>query len=287
MARQRCPWNIQRVAVATTSVPERTSGEQVSGLRCSWTCPPARVNVRYGVNNGSKNSTSRSYGAVGIEDTYYLAFREVARLLRELGVGHNALDHGCGSGRSTRFLRDWGFRAIGIDVDAGVLGAAKDRDPAGMYVRADGCALPFGNRSFDLVFQSFVFVEYRRKQNILTTLREFRRVLRAGGTAIVVTASEEYYSREWKSFRPSKSSMALTSGEQVAVELRGTDVVFNDTYWSSSDYEELFRNAGFAAALTLAFGYSSEPFNWVSEKDFSCWSVYMLTGARGCGERHE
>ena len=45
-----------------------------------------------------------SYASIGIEGTYYLAFRDLPEILAAHVSGRRALDFGCGAGRSTRFL---------------------------------------------------------------------------------------------------------------------------------------------------------------------------------------
>ena len=43
--------------------------------------------------------------------------------------GRIALDFGCGTGRSTRFLRDLSFHVLGVDIAAEMLERARCQDP--------------------------------------------------------------------------------------------------------------------------------------------------------------
>ncbi len=56
-----------------------------------------------------------SYAGLQFPGTYYLAYRDLPEIVGE-GMGRHALDFGCGTGRSTRFLTDLGFAAVGVDI---------------------------------------------------------------------------------------------------------------------------------------------------------------------------
>jgi ubiquinone/menaquinone biosynthesis C-methylase UbiE len=94
------------------------------------------------------------------------------------------LDLGAGSGRF-----GWPFAAavddyIGIDLSAGMLRVFTARDTGGkrpLLVQADGCALPFGDASFDAVLLIAVFGDLPDWRLLID---QARRVLRTGGLVI-------------------------------------------------------------------------------------------------------
>ena len=57
---------------------------------------------------------AEEYSGLGVEGTYFLAFRDVPNLLKKYANGKHALDYGCGAGRSTQFCRTR-VNTIGID----------------------------------------------------------------------------------------------------------------------------------------------------------------------------
>src|SRR5215469_4833941 len=95
---------------------------------------------------------ARAYADLEFPGTYYLAFRDLPVLLRKSVSGTRAVDFGCGTGRSTRFLRDLAFEVIGVDVSEVMLDQARGRDPQGDYrLVADGTLAGFGTGTLDLI----------------------------------------------------------------------------------------------------------------------------------------
>ena len=60
----------------------------------------------------------------------------VETLLRESG-GTRVLDAGCGTGRVTIELAERGFSVVGVDVDSGMLSAARTKRPELPWIEAD------------------------------------------------------------------------------------------------------------------------------------------------------
>src|SRR5262249_49658262 len=92
------------------------------------------------------------YAQLGFEGTYYLAFRDLRNLFSKHGITGRALDYGCGTGRSTRFLKDLGLDTIGVDINPTMLTEALRDDANGTYLKVRTAELPFEDNSFDLAF---------------------------------------------------------------------------------------------------------------------------------------
>ncbi|MGK7924205.1 MAG: class I SAM-dependent methyltransferase [Spirulina sp.] len=221
---------------------------------------------------------SGEYSHLGIENTYFLAFKSVAELLGLQGDrGKRALDFGCGTGRSTRFLQSLGFDTVGVDINPSMLSQAR-RTRDGEYYQLNSKKLPFPAQRFDLIFQSFVLFEYGSLSQTIDTFEELNRVLADRGIVIVVTGSEDYYVRDWLSFKMDDSrERPLKSGDTVKVSIRGTDIVLFDYYWTDRDYRQVFQQSGFKVVETLhPLARGDEPFAWVSECEFPCWTIYVI-----------
>ena len=83
-----------------------------------------------------------SYSDLGFPGTYYLAYRDIPEIVERHVGGLRALDFGCGTGRSTRFLRELGFDVIGVDISASMLERARELDSEGDYRLVPDGALP-------------------------------------------------------------------------------------------------------------------------------------------------
>jgi SAM-dependent methyltransferase len=99
-----------------------------------------------------------AYAALEYPGTYYLAYRDLPAIIAAHVTGREALDFGCGAGRSTRFLKRLGFSTTGIDISESMIRLARSADPEGRYHRvADGDLDIPRDRRFDLVLSAFAF----------------------------------------------------------------------------------------------------------------------------------
>ena len=101
---------------------------------------------------------AEAYSTLEFARTYYLAYRDLPKTISDFVVGREALDFGCGTGRSTRFLRSLGFNATGIDVSQEMVSKARQMDPQGEYrIIENGDFSQLTPHSYDLVLSAFTF----------------------------------------------------------------------------------------------------------------------------------
>ena len=106
------------------------------------------------------------------------------KLIAENIKGKRALDFGCGTGRSTRFLKNLGLDVVGIDISLSMIRVARKADPEGDYrhVReADFSTLEKG--SFDLVLSAFTCDNIPEGSKV-RIFRGLRNLLRPSGRII-------------------------------------------------------------------------------------------------------
>jgi SAM-dependent methyltransferase len=105
-----------------------------------------------------------------------------AHLLGDV-TGRRVLELGCGSAPCSRWLRQAGADAVGLDVSGGMLAhAAEVGRRTGVpvpLVQADVTALPVASSSFDAVCSAFGGLPF--VPDVGAALREVARVLRPGG----------------------------------------------------------------------------------------------------------
>ena len=101
---------------------------------------------------------AESYSKLDFPGTYYLAYRDLPGIIQNLKKGNKALDFGCGTGRSTRFLRNLGFDVVGTDISKEMLDIARKLDPKGEYkLINDSDFNIFQPQSFDIILAVFTF----------------------------------------------------------------------------------------------------------------------------------
>src|SRR5512132_3068917 len=116
-----------------------------------------RMNGTFG-NVYEDEERARAYATLQFPGTYYLAFRDLPALIRRYNHGSRALDFGCGTGRSTRFLRNLGLDVIGADISQAMLDQARALDTSGdYYLFQDSIAGEFASGSFDIILAAFTF----------------------------------------------------------------------------------------------------------------------------------
>jgi SAM-dependent methyltransferase len=223
---------------------------------------------------------ARAYADLDYPGTYYLAFRDIPELLQKHVSGKCALDFGCGAGRSTRFLRDLGFEVTGIDVSEAMLREASARDPDGRYLLVrDGFQI-LGDQRFDLILCAFPFDNIPGPDRI-DLFRQLAGYLAPAGRIVNLVSSADIYVNEWLSFstRDFPENRSATSGDIVKIVM--LDVPdqrpVEDIFWTDRDYARTFAAAGLKLILMHhPLGNESDPFDWVSERTVSPWTIHIL-----------
>ena len=228
---------------------------------------------------------ARAYADLGFPGTYYLAFRDIPALIRKYVTGSRALDFGCGTGRSTRFLRDLGMTAVGIDISAPMLEEARRRDPAGVYRLVEAGDVPaVADARFDLIFAAFTFDNIPTDAEKAGSLAALRDLLAPGGRVLIVVSSPQIYAHEWASFstRDFPENVRARDGDPVRIVM--LDVPdrrpVEDVVCSDGHYRDLFSRARLTVLeMMRPLATGDEPIRWVSETTIAPWSVYVLAAA--------
>jgi SAM-dependent methyltransferase len=234
------------------------------------------------VNAYEDEIRARAYATLEFRGTYYLAFRDLPSILAQHVGGRAALDFGCGAGRSTRFLRDLGFDAVGVDISAAMLDLARAADPDGRYILVDdGDYRPLEPARFDLIFSAFAFDNIPGVGHRAEILSRLRGLLAPGGRIVLLDCTPEIYVNETASFtvRDFPGNRRARSGDEVGVVMKDVDDrrPVTDILWFHEDYLALFAAAGLDLLTHhLPLGRDDEPYDWVTEATIPPWSIYVL-----------
>lgn len=225
---------------------------------------------------------AEAYATLDFPGTYYLAYRDLPEIIRAHVSGNDALDFGCGAGRSTRFLKRLGFNAIGIDVSRSMIERAKKSDVSGDYRLVDeGDFSSLESARFDLILCAFPFDNIPDVEKRCELLRSLGSLLNAEGRIIILGSAAEIYLHEWVSFttKDFPDNRCAKSGEIVQIVMK--DVTDNrpvrDVLWFHDDYEKLFA-AGKLILLAqhAPLGRTDDPYSWLAEEKISPWIIYVL-----------
>jgi len=225
---------------------------------------------------------AKAYATLEFPGTYYLAYRDLPAIFAEHVTGREALDFGCGAGRSTRFLKKLGFNATGIDISSSMIHLAASIDPGGSYrLVGDGGFSAFEPASFDLVFSAFAFDNIPNVAKRRGLLRGLCSLVKSEGRIVLLGSTPDIYTHEWASFttKDFPENRHAKSGETVQIVMKdvedGRPVV--DLIWFHEDYVDLFA----ASELDLVahhtpLGYEDEPYEWLTETSLAPWVIYVL-----------
>ncbi len=100
------------------------------------------------INSHEDPAYAKAYAKIEFPGIYYLAYRDLPRIVSAHVNAGDALDFGCDGGLSSRFLKKCGFHAIGADISESMIRMAKENAPCGDYrIMADGDFSQFPHRS--------------------------------------------------------------------------------------------------------------------------------------------
>jgi SAM-dependent methyltransferase len=223
-----------------------------------------------------------AYAKLEFPGTYYLAYRDLPAIIAKHVRGDAALDFGCGTGRSTRFLKELGFKTIGIDISRSMVELARQADPSGDYrLVQEGDFGSLNGGRFDLILSAFAFDNIPGEEKRAELLRSLRDLLNECGRIVILGSTPEIYTHEWASFttKAYPENRCARSGDSVRIVMKDVEdarpVV--DTIWFHDDYLELFAASSLALLAThYPLGKTEEHYAWMCETAIAPWVIYVL-----------
>lgn len=143
----------------------------------------APQNLKTGKVNGAYWG-ARSNDWANIQEKQFSASYQAVLDHTNVGPATKLLDAGCGAGMAVAMAAEKGAGTSGIDASQALLAIAQTRVPNGDFRTGDIEDLPFEDAVFDIVtgFNSFQYAG-----NPTRALAEARRVVKPGGTVVIVT----------------------------------------------------------------------------------------------------
>jgi ubiquinone/menaquinone biosynthesis C-methylase UbiE len=223
-----------------------------------------------------------AYAKLEFPGTYYLAYRDLPEIISEHVKGRKAIDFGCGTGRSTRFLQKHGFDTIGVDIAEDMITKAREIDPKGDYrLIEDGNFSQFKDNAYDLVLSVFTFDNIPTMEKKVKIFGELGRLLKSDGRIINLVSAPEIYTNEWASFstKDFPENKHAKGGDKVRIiqtDLEDKRPVV-DVIWPDEDYQEVYKRAGLECVKTYKpLAREEEPYQWINETKIAPWVIYVL-----------
>jgi SAM-dependent methyltransferase len=237
------------------------------------------------INSYEDEKRAEAYAKLKFADTYYLAYRDLPRFISLHVKGKQAIDFGCGTGRSTRFLQDLGFHTIGLDISKEMISIARSLDPTGDYrYISDGDFNNLAKGKYDLVLSAFTFDNIPTMERKVSLFTELGTLLNGDGKIINLVSSPKLYIHEWASFTTKEfpENRHARSGDIVRIVTTDIDDErpCDDILWTDKDYKKVFR----CSELTIVdihkpLAQGDEPYEWVNETKIPPWVIYVLERA--------
>jgi ubiquinone/menaquinone biosynthesis C-methylase UbiE len=230
-------------------------------------------------------SYAQAYADLEFTGTYYLAYRDLPQIIQSHVQGNRALDFGCGTGRSTRFLQRLGFETVGVDIAGEMTVRARSADPEGDYrLMEDGDFSQFESNSYNLILSAFTFDNIPTIEHKVQLLTGLHDLLHCQGRLVNLVSSPEIYLHEWVSFstRDFPENNNARSGDAVRIivtDLQDKRPV-EDILWTDEAYREVYAKASLEVVETCKpLANDNEPFQWINETRIPPWTIYVLKKA--------
>ena len=170
-------------------------------------------------------------------------FKEYASLAApHVGQGGSVLDVATGPGYFCTELAKLGnFKIIGLDISNDLMGIARtNARKAGVEVdfqRGNASAMQFPDEVFDLVFCSWSIKNFMEP---IKVLNEMYRVLKPGGTALVVDVNRDATGRDWRSYASDRELKGMT-----ALSMRLAFMIQKSGAYSKDQFENMISSTPF------------------------------------------
>lgn len=245
-------------------------------------CPTVREENMNFINVYEDARRAEAYAKLEFPGSYYLAYRDLPAIIAEYVTGKKAIDFGCGTGRSTRFLQKLGFDAIGIDIAADMIKQARELDPCGDYrIVGDGDLSQLKDAAFDLVLSVFTFDNIPTIELKVKLFRAIGNLLNREGRIVNLVSSPDIYLHEWASFstKDFPENQYAKSGDVVKIIITDVDDTrpVEDIVWHDDAYQQVFRQADLEVVkMYQPLAREDEPYQWVNETRIAPWVIYVL-----------
>ncbi|MEK7644321.1 MAG: class I SAM-dependent methyltransferase [Patescibacteria group bacterium] len=157
--------------------------------------------------------------------------------------GDRVLDLGCGSGRLYSILEKFQVDYVGVDQSEEQIKIAKEKFPALKFICSEMSALPIQDNYLDLIYCLRSFHHLPTAESRIKALREMKRVLKMGGTIVLVNWNlySEWGRKKFPEIRVDQDGDIMVPWKDNAGKVLGERYYHGLTV---AEMERLFHDAG-------------------------------------------
>jgi SAM-dependent methyltransferase len=180
--------------------------------------------------------------------------------------GALVLEGGCGLGNYLPSLRALGAKPLGLDFGVDLLREVRRREQATPLTAGDICALPFGDKTFDVYYSGGVMEHF--EGGPARGLAEAYRVLKPGGILLASVPYENPVRRFLARVQPLRSGLLTTTVQRETTDRAPEGQSFFQYFYRAHEFREHVQAAGFEVVAEQPYSMwrgltDLPPFRWI------------------------
>lgn len=211
------------------------------------------------------NEQTEKYKKSTIFGTGYLAFRDIEFFANKNKADlSSVLDLGCGSGRSSKFLRKFCDEVKGCDIDERALeNARKTNEGSRFFLNSNESFYLFGK--YKTIFSILMFFHLSSENEIKSELLKCFNSLDEDGCLFIINGNKNLYSKNYTSIQ-GQGTPPNKDGDIAKIKLLNIDCEVEDYYWSPTFLIKIAQSVGFIHLEThMPLGDEKDPINYIDE----------------------
>lgn len=160
-----------------------------------------------------------------------------------------------------------------------MINQANKYDATGHYELIENAKIPYADKTFDVVFSSYVFLEIGSFSDMIDILNEMKRVLKDDGCIIFITSIVTNIKDRWVSFSYdfAENDKPLNKCQQLKLLIKNKNIIFYDYNWTDKEYRDAINMANLQIKdVHIPMGTKNDGIDWEDETTKPYAYIYTL-----------